>query len=42
MKQYIKNNFEPLAIGFATAILYIATLNTVKDLILEIVMILNP
>ena len=41
MKKYIRENFEKLAVGFAIAIFYIATLNVVSDVIVKIALILD-
>ena len=41
MKKYIKENFEKIAVGFAVAIFYIATLSTVSDVIIKIALILD-
>lgn len=39
MKKYIKENLEPLLIGFVVAILTIYLVNTISDIVIKIALI---
>ena len=39
MKKYIKENLEPLFIGFVVAILTIYLVNTISDIVIKIALI---
>jgi len=41
MKNYIKENLEPLLIGFVIAIMMIYLFNTISDTIIKIALIKN-
>ena len=39
MKEYIKNNWTPLVVGFAVAMIYNTALNSIVDVILKLALI---
>lgn len=41
MKKYIKDNFEPILIGFVVAIMTIYLFNLISDTIIKIALIKN-
>ena len=41
MKKYLKENLEPILVGFVLAIMTIYLFNTISDIILKITLIIN-
>jgi hypothetical protein len=39
MKKYIKDNFQPILIGFSIAVITIYVINTISDIIIKIALI---
>jgi hypothetical protein len=41
MRNYLKNNLEPILIGFALAIVFIYVTNTISDVVIKIAILTN-